>query len=148
MPDDTGGDTADWTDEEWEGMTAWERLTRLPQELDRRSGRLDGDELTSAGEGSTITVDTGGVLGTVPLTDATGADIDADPTATADVGGLTFTQYHTENREEAADAAGSALDALLDMVPTWVWVLGGLVLAGAAFGYTRPLWEIAANRSG
>ena len=131
-----------WTDQEWEEMSAWERLTRLPEELDRRSGRLDGDELTDAGEGSTITVDTGGVLGTVPLTDATGADIDADPTATAEVGGLTFTQYHTDNREEAADAAADAglslLDRIWEIVPLWAWGLGAIVLAGVAYTYLRP----------
>ncbi|WP_256402417.1 hypothetical protein [Halorubrum salinum] len=131
-----------WTDQEWEEMSAWERLTRLPQEFERRSGRLDGDELTDAGEGSTIDVDTGNVLGVVPLFDATGAGVDADPTETPDLGGLTFTEWHADNREEAADAAADAglslLDRIWEIVPLWAWGLGAVVLAGVAYTYLRP----------
>ena len=135
-----------WTDQEWEEMGAWERLTKLPQEFERRSGRLDAEEITSAGEGSTIDVDTGNVAGTAPATDATGADVDEDPTATPDVGGLTWTEAHSDNVDDAADAAADAglsvLDRIWEIVPLWAWGLGSVVLAGVAYTYTRPLWSV------
>jgi hypothetical protein len=70
---------------------------------------------------------------------------EAVPAETHTVGGLTFTTYHAENREEAADAAASLLDRLLAMVPTWAWVLSATVLAGVAYTYTRPLWSVASG---
>jgi|GEM_PF-2979158 hypothetical protein len=135
-----------WTDAEWEEMTAWERLTRLPEEFERRSGRLDGEELTSAGEGSTIDVDAGNdFAGTAPAQDATGADVDQD-TGTADSGGLTWTEAHADNVDDAADAAADAglsvLDRIWEVVPLWAWGLGAIVLAGVAYTYTRPLWSV------
>ncbi|EMA57165.1 hypothetical protein C469_15573 [Halorubrum lipolyticum DSM 21995] len=36
----------------------------------------------------------------------------------------------------------SLLDGLWEIVPTWGWGLGAIVLAGVAYTYTRPLWSI------
>nr|WP_192961104.1 hypothetical protein [Halorubrum saccharovorum] len=129
------------TDEEWEEMSPWERLTSLPSELDRRSGRLDGEELTDAGEGSTIETPSNDYVGSAPLQDATGADVD-EQNETADTGDLTWTEAHQENREEAAEATGSFLVRVLDALPDWALLLGALVGAGALFAYTRPLWTL------
>ena len=140
-----------WSDQEWEEMTAWERLNRLPEEMERRSGRLDGDKLTDAGEGSTVDLPTNDYVGTAPATDATGAEVD-EYTDTHDTGGLTWTEWHADNREEAADAAADAglslLDRIWEIVPLWVWAIAGVAGIGAAYTYTRPLWSVVGGVAG
>ena len=49
------------------------------------------------------------------------------------------------NLPDPSDSTGpgeGVLAGLWEIVPTWGWGLGAIVLAGVAYTYTRPLWSI------
>lgn len=52
------------------------------------------------------------------------------------------TSYTIDTIDSASE---SLLKTVLEVVPWWGWGLGAIVLAGALFTYTRPLWTIAAG---
>ncbi|WP_435074923.1 hypothetical protein [Halorubrum sp. HHNYT27] len=73
------------------------------------------------------------------------SDPDDAPEEAPDDGGGSWFGDDVDFGGDDGDMRLSLLDRLWEIVPTWAWGLGAVVLVGVAYTYTRPLWSIAAG---